>query len=174
MHTRFHALPLLLSVLPLRVCVCALLPFFPSASASHPPSPPLSRAHSAHRKKEMGAAQSAAIEGLAEEVNMTKDEIQRMYVRFKKLDKNNSGGIDANEFMQITNIANNPLAHRVISIFDDDGGGEVEFDEFVRVRAPVFTRATLVWCDPLCAFDSFPLRGLCRSGQAAYISELLS
>src|SRR5690606_6451666 len=82
----------------------------------------------------MGAAQSAAMEGLAEQVNMSKEEIQRMYVRFKKLDKNNSGGIDAQEFMQIANIANNPLAQRVISIFDDDGGGEVEFEEFVRVR----------------------------------------
>ena len=85
-------------------------------------------------RSEMGAAQSAALESLAGEVNMSKDEIQRMYIRFKKLDKNNSGGIDVNEFMQIANIANNPLAQRVISIFDDDGGGEVEFSEFVRVR----------------------------------------
>lgn len=35
-----------------------------------------------------------------------------------KLDKDGSGSIDRDEFLQIPQIANNPLAHRMIAIFD--------------------------------------------------------
>ena len=59
------------------------------------------------------------------------DEIQRLYKRFMKLDKNNSVTIDKDEFLAIPGIANNPLAHRVIDIFDEDGGGDVDFKEFL-------------------------------------------
>jgi serine/threonine-protein phosphatase 2B regulatory subunit len=88
----------------------------------------------------MGAAQSAAMEGLAEEVNMSKDEIHRMYMRFRKLDKNNSGGIDANEFMQISNVANNPLAHRVISIFDGQREPHAQHDRNTHAQTRTRTR----------------------------------
>lgn len=45
-------------------------------------------------------------------------EIQRLKKRFLKLDRDGSGCIDRDEFLQIPAIANNPLAHRLISIFD--------------------------------------------------------
>jgi serine/threonine-protein phosphatase 2B regulatory subunit len=48
-----------------------------------------------------------------------------------KLDKNNSGSIDKDEFLSIPGIASNPLASRVIDIFDEDGGGDVDFKEFL-------------------------------------------
>lgn len=48
-----------------------------------------------------------------------------------KLDKDNSGTIDRNEFLSIPAIANNPLASRLIEIFDEDGGGDVDFQEFL-------------------------------------------
>ncbi|KAL7004293.1 Calcineurin subunit B [Cystobasidiomycetes sp. EMM_F5] len=48
-----------------------------------------------------------------------------------KLDKDGSGSIDKDEFLQIPQIANNPLASRMIAIFDEDGGGTVDFQEFV-------------------------------------------
>lgn len=48
-----------------------------------------------------------------------------------KLDKDNSGAIDREEFLSIPAIANNPLALRLIDIFDADGGGDVDFQEFL-------------------------------------------
>lgn len=48
-----------------------------------------------------------------------------------KLDRDGSGSIEKEEFLQIPQIANNPLSHRMIAIFDEDGGGTVDFQEFV-------------------------------------------
>jgi len=48
-----------------------------------------------------------------------------------KLDKDRSGSIDREEFLAIPQIANNPLASRMIAIFDEDGGGDVDFKEFI-------------------------------------------
>lgn len=48
-----------------------------------------------------------------------------------KLDKDRSGSIDREEFLSIPQIANNPLASRMIAIFDEDGGGDVDFKEFI-------------------------------------------
>lgn len=47
-------------------------------------------------------------------------ELFRLKKRFMKLDKDGSGSIDREEFLQIPQIANNPLAHRMIAIFDDE------------------------------------------------------
>ncbi|KAJ8517370.1 hypothetical protein ONZ45_g5459 [Pleurotus djamor] len=48
-----------------------------------------------------------------------------------KLDSDRSGSIDREEFLQIPQIASNPLASRLIALFDADGGGTVDFQEFV-------------------------------------------
>ena len=66
-----------------------------------------------------------------------------------KLDKDGSGSIDKEEFLQIPQIASNPLASRMIAIFDEEyvhalriattplsecaysGSGSVDFQEFV-------------------------------------------
>ncbi|KAI9312382.1 calcineurin subunit B [Dichotomocladium elegans] len=64
--------------------------------------------------------------------NFSAEEIQRLYKRFMKLDKDNSGSIDKEEFLSIPQIANNPLASRMIAIFDEDGGGDVDFHEFIK------------------------------------------
>lgn len=48
-----------------------------------------------------------------------------------KLDKNQNGTIDKDEFLSIPGISANPLATRVIDIFDEDGGGDVDFKEFL-------------------------------------------
>lgn len=47
-------------------------------------------------------------------------EIQRLRRRFMKLDRDGSGSIDKEEFLQIPQIANNPLASRLIAIFDEE------------------------------------------------------
>ncbi|KAJ1499978.1 Calcineurin subunit B [Coelomomyces lativittatus] len=49
-----------------------------------------------------------------------------------KLDKDGNGYIDKEEFLSIPQIANNPLLNRLIAIFDEDGGGDVDFQEFIN------------------------------------------
>ncbi|KAG9300295.1 hypothetical protein G9A89_011368 [Geosiphon pyriformis] len=63
--------------------------------------------------------------------NFTPEEIERLYKRFMKLDKDGSGAVDRAEFLAIPQIASNPLASRMIAIFDEDGGGDVDFKEFL-------------------------------------------
>lgn len=46
---------------------------------------------------------------------VTSEEVQRLYKRFVKLDKDNSGAIDKDEFLSIPGINNNPLAQRYSS-----------------------------------------------------------
>ncbi|KAE8538324.1 calcineurin subunit B [Cryptococcus gattii VGV] len=77
----------------------------------------------------MGAAESSMFNSL--ERNSNWPELMRLKKRFMKLDKDGSGSIDKDEFLQIPQIANNPLAHRMIAIFDEDGSGTVDFQEFV-------------------------------------------
>ncbi|KAL7748435.1 Calcineurin subunit B [Sorochytrium milnesiophthora] len=62
----------------------------------------------------------------------TDEETRRLQKRFMKLDKNGNGSIDKDEFLAIPQIANNPLAQRMIAIFDEDGGGDVDFQEFIK------------------------------------------
>eukprot|EP00735_Rhodelphis_limneticus_P001992 TRINITY_DN12732_c0_g1::TRINITY_DN12732_c0_g1_i1::g.28699::m.28699 TRINITY_DN12732_c0_g1::TRINITY_DN12732_c0_g1_i1::g.28699 ORF type:complete len:178 (-),score=20.13,sp/P42322/CANB1_NAEGR/67.80/7e-83,EF-hand_1/PF00036.27/3.1e-05,EF-hand_1/PF00036.27/7.6e-07,EF-hand_1/PF00036.27/4.7e-06,EF-hand_1/PF00036.27/4.5e-05,EF-hand_7/PF13499.1/1.3e-10,EF-hand_7/PF13499.1/1.3e-12,EF-hand_6/PF13405.1/0.0007,EF-hand_6/PF13405.1/0.00024,EF-hand_6/PF13405.1/8.2e-05,EF-hand_6/PF13405.1/1.8,EF-hand_5/PF13202.1/0 len=74
----------------------------------------------------------------ADEVNklqdgshFTESEIKRIYKRFQKLDKNGNGLVSKDEFLEIPELASNPLVNRVISIFDRDGDGNVDFEEFI-------------------------------------------
>jgi len=69
---------------------------------------------------------------LVKATNFTEEEIIRLYRRFRKLDRDGSGSIDRDEFLTIPQIANNPLAQRLIALFDEDGGGEVDFAEFIK------------------------------------------
>ncbi|KAJ1940024.1 calcineurin regulatory beta sub-unit [Linderina pennispora] len=79
----------------------------------------------------MGNANSVQLEDLVGSTNFTAEEIQRLHKRFSKLDRDNSGTIDKDEFFSIPQLANNPLSSRLIDIFDTDGGGDVDFKEFI-------------------------------------------
>ncbi|XP_036289073.1 calcineurin subunit B type 2 [Pipistrellus kuhlii] len=59
------------------------------------------------------------------------DEIKRLGKRFKKLDVNSSGALSANELLSLPELWHNPLAKRVFEVFDADGDGQVDFEEFV-------------------------------------------
>ncbi|XP_036995271.1 calcineurin subunit B type 2 [Artibeus jamaicensis] len=59
------------------------------------------------------------------------DEIKRLGKRFKKLDLDSSGALSVNEFMSLPELQKNPLVQRVIEVFDTDGNGEVDFEEFI-------------------------------------------
>jgi len=58
--------------------------------------------------------------------------IERLRRKFNKLDRDNSGTIDIYEFMQIPSIRANPLAARLLSVFDSNGDHQVDFGEFLK------------------------------------------
>eukprot|EP01121_Diplochlamys_sp_Union-15-3_P019076 TRINITY_DN7097_c0_g1_i2.p1 TRINITY_DN7097_c0_g1~~TRINITY_DN7097_c0_g1_i2.p1 ORF type:complete len:191 (-),score=43.37 TRINITY_DN7097_c0_g1_i2:6-539(-) len=65
-------------------------------------------------------------------------EIKSLYKRFKRLDKDNSGTISTDEFQSIPELAMNPLAPRIIAIFDTNKDDQVNFKQFVQ-RLSVFS-----------------------------------
>ncbi|KAK9321177.1 hypothetical protein V1517DRAFT_327204 [Lipomyces orientalis] len=78
-----------------------------------------------------GEASKQLIDNLALSTNFSAEEVDRLRKRFMKLDRDSSGTIDRNEFLAIPAIATNPLASRLIAIFDQDAGGDVDFQEFL-------------------------------------------
>jgi len=73
-----------------------------------------------------------------------------------KLDRDGNGSIDRDEFFQIQQIANNPLATRLMAIFDEDGGGTVDFQEFVGTLSAFSSkgnREDKLQCEELCHFS---------------------
>ncbi|KAL5394473.1 Calcineurin subunit B [Paraphaeosphaeria minitans] len=83
------------------------------------------------RAAKMGNQPSAILDNIASGSNFDRDEVDRLRKRFMKLDKDNSGTVDRDEFLALPQISSNPLATRMIAIFDEDGGGDVDFQEFV-------------------------------------------
>ncbi|KAK4152931.1 hypothetical protein C8A00DRAFT_34328 [Chaetomidium leptoderma] len=79
----------------------------------------------------MGNTTSAVLDNIVQGSNFNRDEVDRLRKRFMKLDKDNSGTIEREEFLSLPQISSNPLATRMIAIFDEDGGGDVDFQEFV-------------------------------------------
>lgn len=49
-----------------------------------------------------------------------------------KLDRDSSGSIDKSEFMSIPGMSSNPLAGRIMEVFDADNSGDVDFQEFIN------------------------------------------
>jgi len=84
----------------------------------------------------MGQGQSfngvPTMEDLVRITNFTQDEIRRLGARFRKLDKDDSGNLTTDEFMQISELQQNPLVERVFAIFDSDGDGAIDFEEFIQ------------------------------------------
>ncbi|XP_070286201.1 calcineurin subunit B type 2 [Myotis yumanensis] len=59
------------------------------------------------------------------------EEIKRLSKRFRKLDVDSSGALSANELLSLPGLWSNPLAQRVFEVFDADGDGKVDFEEFI-------------------------------------------
>ncbi|KHN94632.1 Calcineurin subunit B [Metarhizium album ARSEF 1941] len=84
----------------------------------------------------MGNTTSQVLDNIVQGSNFDREEVDRLRKRFMKLDKDNSGTIERDEFLSLPQISSNPLATRLsaarmIAIFDEDGGGDVDFQEFV-------------------------------------------
>ena len=60
------------------------------------------------------------------------DQIRRLYHRFLKLDADGNGYISSEEFMALPQVRANPLAARIMEVFDRDGNGLIDFREFTQ------------------------------------------
>ncbi|RMZ88823.1 hypothetical protein DV736_g3961, partial [Chaetothyriales sp. CBS 134916] len=85
----------------------------------------------ARRRQQLNKPGSNLLEEIVSGSNFDRDEVDRLRKRFMKLDKDNSGTIEREEFLSLPQVSSNPLATRMIAIFDEDGGGDVDFQEFV-------------------------------------------
>ena len=73
----------------------------------------------------------ATNQDLLKDLNFTEDELQKLYKNFSKLDKDNNGTLEPEEFFDIPELANNPLVKRVIAVLDKNKDGSISFLEFV-------------------------------------------
>lgn len=89
----------------------------------------------------MGNIPSNLVDDLSQGTNFGSEEIDRLAKRFMKMDSDNNGAIDKNEFLSIPGISQNPLSRRVIDIFDENKGGDIDFKEFVQGLS-IFSSAT--------------------------------
>ncbi|OQD98472.1 hypothetical protein PENSOL_c009G03043 [Penicillium solitum] len=97
---------------------------------SSPNEPNAAAIYDARRRRgSVGTTQ--LLDNIVSTSNFNRDEVDRLRKRFMKLDKDASGTIDRDEFLSLPQVSSNPLATRMIAIFDEDGGGDVDFQEFV-------------------------------------------
>ena len=62
----------------------------------------------------------------------TKEEIHTLYLKFKALDAKKTGKLELEEFFKVPEVSENPLAERVIKIFDKNRDNKISFSEFVQ------------------------------------------
>ncbi|XP_063713667.1 calcineurin subunit B type 1-like [Symsagittifera roscoffensis] len=64
--------------------------------------------------------------------NFSHEEMQRLNLRFRKLDKDHSGTLSVSELMVLPDIPKNKLISRILNVLDRDGDGEIDFHEFIH------------------------------------------
>ncbi|KAL0230091.1 hypothetical protein PCE1_003653 [Barthelona sp. PCE] len=81
------------------------------------------------------------ISQLQAESELSAEEIEKLWNSFSVLDKDASGGLTGDEFLQIPNFSMNPLRQRLLSLLDKNHDESVDFEEFVRVFSIFSPRA---------------------------------
>lgn len=65
--------------------------------------------------------------------------MKRLYKSFRKIDKDQSGDLNIEEFLSLPELALNPVVRRVVSIFDVNKDKSISFDEFVTGLAKLYS-----------------------------------
>jgi serine/threonine-protein phosphatase 2B regulatory subunit len=78
----------------------------------------------------MGNQQTTNIPG-DQNIHFDKNELKILYQNFVKLDTDNSGNLEPNEFFDVPELKENPIVQRLIKTFDKNGDGKISFYEFV-------------------------------------------
>lgn len=95
---------------------------------------------------------------LVDQSNFSREELNSLLARFIKLDADSSGTIEKEEFLSIPAIRSNPLAARLVELFDEDGDGHVDFAEFIRALS-IFSAKGLKDQKLKFAFNVFDIDG---------------
>ncbi|KAI8849370.1 calcineurin subunit B [Chytridium lagenaria] len=85
--------------------------------------------------------QEPELEHLKTITTYSNDQINRLYGRFKQLDKARSGTIRTEDILAIPELAMNPLANRIVSVIDAEGRNEINFKQFLQ-NLSVFSKDT--------------------------------
>lgn len=64
-------------------------------------------------------------------LQLTKNELERLYKIFCRVDVDGSGSIALAELLAHIDVERTKFTERTFSIFDEDGSGEIDFREFV-------------------------------------------
>lgn len=70
---------------------------------------------------------------LSEATGFTANQVAMLFQRFQALDKRRIGKITKEDFLAIPELHINPLVDRILSLFDEGGTDEVNFNQFVQV-----------------------------------------
>ena len=66
---------------------------------------------------------------------LSKNDIEKLYSHFLTLDRDGQGYLTSKAFLEIPSVANNPLASRLLKLFDPDGDDRIDFEEFTNILA---------------------------------------
>ncbi len=68
--------------------------------------------------------------------------MDKLYHSFLRLDADGNGVIDRDELLKLPAISGNPLAPRLLELFDTDRSGDINFAEFVTGLAVFSSKAS--------------------------------
>ncbi len=75
---------------------------------------------------------SSSQEDMQNVINFNKQELKILYKNFMKMDTNNNGLLDPDEFFDVPELKDNPVVQRIISVFDKNNDVKISFYEFVH------------------------------------------
>lgn len=65
-------------------------------------------------------------------INFDRRELKILYKNFTELDSDNSGKLEPNELIDVPELKDNPIAKRIVTVFDRNKDGKISFFEFVH------------------------------------------
>lgn len=69
-------------------------------------------------------------------------EVDKLYHHFLRLDANGNGQVESAEFLMTPEAQQNPLSSRLLSLFDRDNSGYIDFQEFTNGLAVFSSKAS--------------------------------
>lgn len=106
---------------------------------------------------------------------LSPDDVDKLYHHFLRIDQDGNGVIDRDELMNLPAVTGNPLAGRLLELFDTDKSGDINFGEFVAGLA-IFSAKSNTREKLKFAFDLYDLDqdGFISNGELFLVIKLMS